>query len=509
MASRLLNGVSLVSLLVCLALCVSPVYGQITFSPLASYSTGQNPQSVVVGDLNNDGAPDAVVVNASSNTVTVLIDKKDGTGSFNAPTSFPVGTGPYSAVLADVNGDSKLDVVTANMTAGTVSVLLGNGSGSFAPAVPYNSLPAGVSGTPSPMAIAAGDVNGDGKTDLVVANSGTNNVSVLLGDGKGAFTATAVYAVGTSPDSIALARFTTGPNLDIVTANRSGHNVTVLLGNGDGTFQAGKSSGAGFSPYAVVARDFDGDGKMDVAVCDNMSLGSGVEYLKGLGDGNFAKSVYFPGGKSPITMTVGDFNGDGKSDLATLNTGTLDVSLFMNAGASGFAPAVTLSPGATHLGAAVGDFDGDGNQDLLLANAPSGLTVLLNVTTYVKDISLSPATLTTGDSTTVTINLTRSAPTGGVTVVLTTDKPDLVWVPANIVIPAGQSSTTFRISTTAPLTGTATIYASLTGVTVSTPLVVNATPPAAIKGDMDGDGKITIADVTMLAKIAGGLDVAH
>lgn len=509
MASRLLNGVAFGSLLVCLALCETPVYGQITFSPLANYPTGQNPQSVVVGDLNNDGAPDAVVVNASSNAVTVLIDKKDGTGSFNAPANYPVGTGPYSAVLADVNGDGKLDIITANMTAGTVSVLLGNGDGTFQAATSVYVLPAGVGGTPSPMAITAGDVNGDGKVDLIVANSGTNNVSVLFGDGRGGFTPTSTYAVGTSPDSVTLARLTSGPNLDIITANRSGHNISVLLSNGDGTFKTSVPWTAGYSPYAVVARDFDGDGKIDVAVCDNMSLGSGVEYLKGNGDGTFQKSVYFAGGKSPITMTVGDFNGDGKPDLATLNTGTLDVSLFMNNGAGGFAPAQTLAPGATHLGAGVGDFDGDGNQDLLLANAPSGLTVLLNVTTYVKEISLNPASVTTGDSSTVTINLTRSAPSGGVTVLLSTDRSDLVWIPANVVIPAGQSSATFRVSTTAPSTGTATIYASLTGVTVNAALVVNAVPPAPIKGDMDGDGKITIADVAILAKIAGGLDVAN
>jgi hypothetical protein len=485
------------------------VYGQITFSPLASYPTGQNPQSVVVGDVNNDGAPDAVVVNASSNAVTVLVNKKDGTGSFNAPLNYAVGAGPYSAVLADVNGDGKLDLVTANMTAGTISVLLGNGDGTFQSATSYNVLPATASGTPSPMAIAAGDINGDGKIDLVVGNSGTNNVSVLIGDGKGGFTATVAYATGTSPDSVALARCTSGPYLDILTANRSGHNISVLLSNGNGTFQSAVNYAAGYSPYAIVARDFDGDGKIDVAICDNMSLASGIEVLKGNGDGSFQKPVYYAGGKSPITMVAGDFNGDGKADLATLNTGTLDVSLFMNGGASGFAPAVTLASGATHLGAGVGDFDGDGNQDLLLANAPSGLTVLLNVTAYVKQVDLSPATLTTGASSTVTIHLTRSAPTGGVTVVLGTDKPSLVWVPANVVVPAGQTTATFMVSTTAPATGTATIYATLTGVTISTNLVVNAQPPAALKGDMDGDGKITILDVALLAKIAGGLSAAN
>lgn len=505
MARWLLNGIAFGSLSVSLALVVSPARGQITFSPLANYPTGQNPQYVAVGDLNNDGAPDAVVVNNTSGTVSVLLNKHDGTGSFNQPATYAVGTSPSWAAIGDVNGDGKPDIIVSNVTSGTISVLLNKGDGTLQAASSYNVLPAGVTGTPSPTAVAIGDVNNDGKPDVVVANSGTNNVSVLINNGQGAFTASAAYTVGNAPDSISLAKFTSGANVDIMTANKSGRNVSVLLGNGDGTFQAAKNTPAGYVPYSAIPRDIDGDGRMDVVVCDNMGQASGINVLKGNGDGTFQKAVYYVGGKSPIAVAVGDFNGDGRPDVATANTGTQDVSLFLNAGSATFAAPATLAPGVTHLGVAVADCDGDGNQDIILANTPSGVTVLLNITAYVQSVTLQPTTIVTGSSSTMTVSLTRAAPPGGVTVPILVSDTNLIWAPGTITIPAGQASATVHINANAPFVGTAVITAALGGASASATITVNPPPVVAGKGDMNGDGKIDIQDLEILARVIGGL----
>ena len=507
MAKWLLNGTGFGSLALSLALVVPPAHAQMTFRPFANYPTGQNPQYVAVADLNNDGAPDAVVVNNTSGTINVLLNKHDGTGAFNPPATYSVGSSPSWAAIADVNADGKPDIVVSNMTSGTISVLLNNGDGTFQAASSYTVLPAGVTGTPSPASVAIGDVNNDGKPDVVVANTGMNNVSVLLNNGTGTFKASAVYAVGTAPDSIAVAKFTSGANIDILTANKSGRNISVLLGNGDGTFKAAKNTPSGYVPYGAIATDIDGDGKMDVVVCDNVGQASGVNILKGNGDGTFQKAVLYSGGQSPIALAVGDFNGDGREDVATANTGSQDVSLFLNAGSATFDAPSTLAAGATHLGIGVGDFDGDGSQDILLANTPSGVTVLLNVTASLTNFLIAPNTLLTGGSTVARVTLSRPAQPGGVLITLANDSPKIAWAPDTLLIAEGEKTGFFHVSTTAPNSGTVTITASCGGIDIPATLIVNPVPSGPLKADVNGDGKVDVQDIVAVARIVAGLDV--
>jgi FG-GAP-like repeat len=201
--------------------------GNGTFSnaPGSPYPVGANPRSVAVADLGN-GFPDLVIANEDNNTVSVLLG--NGSGSFsNAPGSpFAVGTKPTSVAVADVNGDGKPDIVTANSGSNNVSVLLGNGSGSFS-AAPGSPLAVGT----NPASVAVADVNGDGRLDIVTANSGSNNVSVLLGNGSGSFSAApgSPFAVGANPVSVAVADVNGDGRPDIVTANQGSSNVSVLL----------------------------------------------------------------------------------------------------------------------------------------------------------------------------------------------------------------------------------------------------------------------------------------
>jgi hypothetical protein len=298
------------------------IYG--TFQTPLPFGTGVTPQAVAVADVNGDGLPDLVVANSSTNDVSVLLGNGDGT--FTGQRRFAAGTSPVAVAVADVNGDGHPDAITVNRS-GTVSVLLGNGDGTFqAP----QSFATGGSGAAS-LAVVVADVNGDRRPDLVVANTsaGFNTVSVLLGKGDGTFQAPQSFATGGSigifPGSQVLAvKDVNGDGqLDLVVANNGTNDVSVLLGKGDGTFQAPQQFATGSSPQAVAVADVNGDGRLDLITANSGFSGtsaSTVSVLLGNGDGTFqAPQSFATTGKSPVAVAVADVNNDGLPDLITAN----------------------------------------------------------------------------------------------------------------------------------------------------------------------------------------------
>jgi hypothetical protein len=276
-----------------------PLYGSQT-----TFGAGTGPSSVALADLNADGKPDLIVANSTSNNISVLLG--NGNGTFVAATNFAAGFAPQSVAVADVNGDSKPDLMVASQAG--VSVLLGNGGGTFATALNF------MTGVPL-NSIAVADVNNDGKLDLAVAD-GLNNVSLLLGNGNGTFAGAANFAAGANPHSIAIDDVNGDGKPDLVAANLnvSSNNVSVLLGNGDGTFAAATNFVAGLAPQAVAIADVSGDGKLDLVVAN--ALSSGVSVLLGNGNGTFAAALNFATGVSPDSIAIADVNGDGKLDIA-------------------------------------------------------------------------------------------------------------------------------------------------------------------------------------------------
>ena len=262
---------------------------------------------------------------------------------------WPVGSRPESVIAGDFNGDGKTDLATANESSNDVSVLLGNGDGSFAAQRRFTvySLP---------RSVIAGDFNGDGKTDLATANGNANDVSVLLGNGDGTFAAPRRFAVDSSPWLVVAGDFNGDGKTDLATANGSSSNdVTVLLGDGEGSFAAQRRFMVGSSPSSVIAGDFNGDGKTDLATANGSS--NDVSVLLGDGEGSFAAPRRFTVGSNPRSVIAGDFNGDGNTDLATANWGSSDVSVLLNLGGEGSSGAdlaiiavsaapVSLQPGA-------------------------------------------------------------------------------------------------------------------------------------------------------------------
>jgi hypothetical protein len=353
-------------------------------------AVGGSPVAIVTGDFTGNGRTDLAVADQSSDEVYILLGNGDGT--FQPAANYTVGQSPSTLglVTGDFNGDGRLDLAVVNSGslpnyAGTVSVLLGNGDGTFQPAVNY------AVGT-MPSAIVAGDFNGDGHLDLAVDNFDDNTVSVLLGNGDGTFQPAANYTVGQRPWGLVTGDFTGDGHLDLAVADAGGYDqngnplpgeVSILLGNGDGTFQPSQQYAVGILPRAIVAGDFNGDGHLDLAVA-NLGVfhsASTVSVLLGNGDGTFKSQVTYAVGADPISIVAGNFEGDGHLDLAVDNENSNGqhgtVSMLLGNGDGTFQPQVTYAVGPLPDALVAGDFNGDGRLDLAVANQFDGTVSLL------------------------------------------------------------------------------------------------------------------------------------
>ncbi|MBE7170258.1 MAG: VCBS repeat-containing protein [Williamsia sp.] len=320
-----------------------------SFDAPVSFATAPDPRAAVFAELNGDGRPEVIVLSPAANLVSVFQNRANGglinVGSFDARKDFSTGSYASAFAVADIDGDGRPDLVVANSYTGTVSVMLnttlpGNlDQISFAPAVSY-------AAGDFPRALAVGDVNGDGKPDLVVANEKGNSVSLLLNQ--------AVYG-----------------SIDA------------------GSFAARIDYAAGSNPNSVALGDVDGDGRPEIVVAN---YGSGtVSVLRNTsieaGAALFATQIDFASGSNPFVVALGDVDGDGKPDLVTANTGSNNVSVLRNLATMGsittvsFASKADFGTGNYPLSLAVGDLDGDGIPELAAAAAGSSAVSVLKVNT--------------------------------------------------------------------------------------------------------------------------------
>jgi hypothetical protein len=292
------------------------------------FPAGAGPSSVAVGDVNGDSIPDLIVADTLSNTVSVLLGNGDGT--FQAPRQYAVGAfrtpNPLGSefklpafrrkvVLADLNHDGKLDIVVTNYDSGDVSVLLNNGDGTFAPQRRFDA-------TTAPYDVAVGHLTGNGIPDLVVVSadkSGMSTVAVLLGRGDGTFQPEQTFTVRAPGDlpfsSVALADLNGDGKLDLIFTGTAGSKVTVFLGNGDGTFQPGIDYPGTRLGTGVAVGDVNGDGNLDI-ITSGLDPG-GLSVLLGNGDGTFTTLPGFLAGQNPVAVAIADVGSPVMQDGST------------------------------------------------------------------------------------------------------------------------------------------------------------------------------------------------
>jgi hypothetical protein len=433
-----------------------------SFLPQVSYTVGSGPAEDRVADLNGDGKKDIVAENSGSNTVSLLVGNGDGT--FKAAVNYGTGTNPWSLEIGDVNGDGKLDMVTCNEAANTVSVLLGNGDGTFQAAVSYTT---GANTTPECMRL--GDLNGDSKLDIVTANAGNNDLSVLLNNGNGTFGSPATFDTDTHPTSIAIADLNGDGKQDLVSANYATNNVSVLLGKGAGTFQAAVNNACGAAPETVIAADLNGDGKPDVATVNYTPSTASV--LLNNGNGTLATHVDYTTGSGPYSLDAADLNHDGVPDLVTTNHSANSVSILYGNGNGTFTAKTDLTTGTGAFWVALGDFTSDGYGDLAVTNETAGTVSVLLGSGYFR-------------------------PAGSTLAATFTGKADGIWYfhvrAVDSHSEGGTTSTcTVRIDTTAPSTTATGLMADAnTGWTKTTPQSVTLTATDAASGMSGGSAAI-------------------
>ncbi len=344
------------------------------FKSPVTYPAG-SPYVVTSGDLNGDGKVDIIAGNVTNNNLVVVPGKGDG--SFLAPLIYHLAAAPYEVVAGDFNRDGRLDVVTANPYASNISVLLGNGDGSFQAPVNY------AVGT-FPNHIMAADFNRDGYLDLVLFGGGPSaTLYVLLNNDDGTFRNGSVYSLVKS-GPLGIADVNGDGKLDVIVGttmpadNKIIKTVSVLLGNGDGTLQTPIDTDAtiypgGSGPYAIVMGDFDRDGKVDIALADEY-----LKIMKGNGDGTFKPpSFNFHLHNTTTDLKAGDFNGDGKIDLVTTGIfGGGALQVLLGNGDGTFQDLGDQASGGGCVSVVVADFNGDTRPDLA-ANVGGQLTVAL------------------------------------------------------------------------------------------------------------------------------------
>src|SRR6516162_6029765 len=373
----------------------------LTFS-ITNYPTGISPSSVAIGDLNGDGRLDLVTANIGGDptalpppagTISVLLG--NGGGTFSAATPYPTGSVlPFSVAIGDLNGDGRLDLAVANYGdqlsgTGTIWVFLSDGRGSLSAATQY---PTGT-GLPGAQSVAIGDLNGDGRLDLAVVN-GSNSISVLLGQAGGGFLTLTPRALSglNNPSSVALGDLNGDGRLDLAVTPYSidpsnpsfdTHAVLVFLGNGDGSFGSQSTYTTGTNPDAVAMGDLNGDGRLDLAVANRDS--NTVSVLLGNVGGGFQQQIQYPTGTNPDAVAIRDLNGDGKLDVAVANRDSNTVSVLLGNVGGGFQQQIQYPTGLGPDSVAIRDLNGDGKLDVAVANADSN-----NVTVLLNDIAAPP-----------------------------------------------------------------------------------------------------------------------
>ena len=472
-----------------------------SFATPVSFTTAPalvSPRFLAVGDLNGDGRPDIAAVGRFSSNVVVLFNTTEPgavTPSFSPFTAFPVGSSNRSVAMGDLNGDGRPDLVVTNYNDATLSVLLNTTAPGAA--VPSFSGQTTFATGNAPYSVAIGDLNGDGKPDVAVANYHSAFLSILLntmapGAAVPSLAPQQQENVGSNgPLSIVIADVNNDGKPDIATANWGIGNATVLEnttspGSSTVSFSKPVALPAGSRPYSIAIADLNGDGRPDVAVANSaanslsvvLNLTAPSAQILSLTTPTFADPEFITNQPYPGAVAVADLNGDGKPDVVVTNPIYSMVSVFLNDSSPGsdtvsFAPTVDFPISAGGYFVQIGDLNGDGRLDLgVLSNQSSSLSVLLNNT---PTGSLTPdfadqQVFPTGQ---LTQSLVLADINGD-------GRPDVIFTNYSL------NSASVLLNTTAPGAGTVTFGDA-------TPFMVGTGAVQSAVGDLNGDGRPDLA----------------
>ncbi len=331
-----------------------------------AFPAGNGPMGVATGDLDGDGKLDVVSANAQSASISVL--RGLGGGHFAAPVSYSTGILPVAVQLHDLDGDGLLDVVVTENAAG-MSVRLGQPGGTFGPRTAYTT---GL----GPWAFAVADLNSDGALDIAVQCGGIAQISMFLGDGHGEFTPAPPLTPGFQSHGIAAGDVDGDGHTDLMVAGAR-FELALLSGDGLGHFTATQMwSGTEYSGWVALA-DFNEDGLLDVATNGRFDGGVGVRL--GTGGGSMSGMALYPTHGGPYSLAVADVDGDGHLDLATSSDATAKVSVLLGSGRGSFYPAQSFAAAPFPAQVVVADLNADGAGDLVTAdNNMNTVSVFMN-----------------------------------------------------------------------------------------------------------------------------------
>ncbi|MGZ3863317.1 MAG: FG-GAP-like repeat-containing protein, partial [Bacteroidia bacterium] len=360
-------------------IALNKVNAQICFGTPTTFSVNGSPVSAASADLNSDGKIDIVTTNPNTSDISVLLG--DGVGGFGTPNNISTGPGtqPQMIALADFDGDGKLDVATANAGTNSISILIGNGTGSFGSVANYT-----ISGANGTTGIAAGDFNGDSKSDVVVTNTASGDLAVMLNSGTGTFPTSTSYTAGTAPFNVICNDFNNDSYTDLAVTNYSSGNVSVLLGNGSGGFGATANFAVGIQPKRITSADFNNDGNLDIIASNYGSADFSV--LLGNGTGSFSSAI--TNAVPAFAIATGDFNADGQLDLAGAAIGTSNLYIMLGNGTGAFAsPSNFATGGSGGCFILSADYDSDSKPDVAIINQTSNDISALLSTTFTISVS--------------------------------------------------------------------------------------------------------------------------
>ena len=459
--------------------------GSFHLDPILSVA-GAGPWDLAVGDFNGDGKLDLACVNQSGNTISIFLGNGDaifnGDGFFQPPAAVATNANPGQMAVGDFNGDGILDMAVANFgsfSGNTVSVFLGKGNGTFQPKVDYTvSL--------GPLSLVTADFNGDGKLDLAVANScGTSSpcgrpglVSILLGNGDGTFKAHVDYPAGSFPYTIVVGDFNGDGNLDVAVSDLDSSQVTILSGAGDGTFPNSTAVSTDGAPVGLLAADFNRDGEMDLAAGSGSAISILLQNVpvQSLASLSLSPATVLGGSIANGTVTLSGPapSGGTNIDLSSSNpaAATVPGSVSIPAGVTTAAFTVVSVPVAADTSLTISATSGNSTQTAALTVQAPALASL----------KLTPVTLVGGNSSVATATLNGPAPSSGVSIAVSSNNPSIAAPTSNITVAGGSSSGTATVTTQGVATSTPVkISATLRTVTKAATLTVKPVALLSVK----------------------------